>query len=156
MKILVATDGSRGGDAAVRQAGKLAGSMRKASVTVVMAGTARRQIVLGSAGVGFPMEGLPEMEAAERRQGEAVLAKAVRSLKRARVAADSRFLASGLAPVAETILREAARTHADLLVVGNEGWGAIREIALGSVALKLLNLSRCPLMVVRPSRRRSR
>jgi nucleotide-binding universal stress UspA family protein len=156
MKILVATDGSRGGEAAVRQAGKLAGAMRSARVTVVMAGAARRQIVLGSAGVGFPMEGLPEMEAAERRWGEGILAKSVRSLKKARVAAASRFLSAGLAPVAEAILREANRIGADLLIVGNEGWGAIREMAFGSVTLRLLNLARCPLLVVRPPLRGSR
>lgn len=137
----------------MRQAGILARAMRSVRVTVVLVGTVRRQLVLGSGGVPFPLTALPEFEAVERRQAKAVLSAAVRSLRKMRVQADSRF-AGGSESVAEAILSEASRIDADLVVVGNEGRGAVRELALGSVALRLLNLSRRPILVVHPPRRR--
>lgn len=154
MKILVATDGSRGGSAAVRQAGRLAAAMRpRASVTVIMVGTVTRQLVLGSSGEPYAFTALPGLERLERGHAALVLAAAVRRLRKAGVPAVSRFVSPrDLARVDEAILREADRVGAGLVVIGNEGHGAIRELALGSVALSLLNRSRRPILVVRPPR----
>jgi nucleotide-binding universal stress UspA family protein len=155
MKILVATDGSRGGNAAVRAACEFARSMRSAQLTVMTVGTLMRQLILGTGGVPFPLTGLPELQGLERRQASVILEAARRLLKKARVKGATRLVVPrDLSPVAETILREADRMKADVIVVGNEGRGAVRELTLGSVALRLLNLSRRPVLIIRPPRRR--
>ncbi len=58
------------------------------------------------------------------------------------------------APVPETISREADRLKADLVVVGSEGRDSLTEWVLGGVALRLVYVSRRPVAVVRPPRRR--
>ena len=155
MRLLAATDGSRGGNAAVRAACEFARALRSARVEVVTVGTLMRQIILGTGGAPFPLTGLPELQGLERRQAASILGAAARALKKARVKGSTRLLVPrDLSPVAETILREGERMRADVIVVGNEGRGAVRELALGSVALRLLNLSKRPVLIVRPPRRR--
>jgi nucleotide-binding universal stress UspA family protein len=48
---------------------------------------------------------------------------------------------------AATVLLDAAR-HADLLVVGNTGRGALAGAVTGSVALRCAHLARCPIVLV--------
>jgi nucleotide-binding universal stress UspA family protein len=57
--------------------------------------------------------------------------------------------------VAQTILRKAREEHADLIVAGNEGQGAIRQWVLGSVAQQLIATADRPVTLVpaRPVRR---
>jgi len=50
--------------------------------------------------------------------------------------------------VHEEILAQAARTHADLLVVGSHGRSGFQRLLLGSITEKLLRTAPCPLMVV--------
>ena len=51
-----------------------------------------------------------------------------------------------------TIVGEAARLGADLLVVGSHGQGAMADIILGSVSLYVVHHSHTPICVVRPPR----
>jgi nucleotide-binding universal stress UspA family protein len=51
----------------------------------------------------------------------------------------------------ETILAEAARLHADLIVVGSHGHGALHRALLGSVSEGVLHRATCPLLIL-PSR----
>jgi universal stress protein A len=51
------------------------------------------------------------------------------------------------APAAE-ILQYAIDHHADLIVVGSHGHGAVRRFLLGSVADRVFKSSACPVMVV--------
>jgi len=48
----------------------------------------------------------------------------------------------------ETILREAARLGADLIVLGSHGHGALRRALLGSVSEGVLHGARCPVVIV--------
>ncbi|HSE64217.1 MAG TPA: universal stress protein, partial [Thermoanaerobaculia bacterium] len=50
--------------------------------------------------------------------------------------------------VAQTILRKAREEHADLIVAGNEGRGAIRQWVLGSVAQQLIATADRPVTLV--------
>jgi nucleotide-binding universal stress UspA family protein len=157
MKILVATDGSRGGSAAVSFAGRLASPGGGTRIRVVQVAVVRRQLVFGVSGAPFPFTALPEIERKEREHATRTLSRAAARLKRPGVRVESAFLVPrDLAPVAETLVREAERMRADLIVVGSEGRGAIRELVLGSVALRLLHRSRRPVTVVRPARARRR
>lgn len=50
---------------------------------------------------------------------------------------------------ADEIVRYAAESEADLLVMGSRGLGALREFALGSVSHKVLTHAKCPVLVVK-------
>jgi nucleotide-binding universal stress UspA family protein len=51
------------------------------------------------------------------------------------------------APAVE-IVQYAAQHHADLIVLGSHGHGAVRRLLLGSVAEKVLRSAVCPVLVV--------
>jgi len=48
----------------------------------------------------------------------------------------------------DTILREAARLGADLILLGSHGHGALRRALLGSVSEGVLHGARCPVVIV--------
>ncbi len=81
-KILVATDGSRGGHAAVRFAARLAAGMRSARVHAILIGTTLRDSIFGTSGVPFPNTALPEMVKEEKRRAEMILAAAAREFRK--------------------------------------------------------------------------
>ncbi len=49
------------------------------------------------------------------------------------------------------IVRYAAETNIDLIVVGTHGRGAIAHMLLGSVAEKVVRKAKCPVLTVRPA-----
>jgi nucleotide-binding universal stress UspA family protein len=54
-------------------------------------------------------------------------------------------------PTAETILHEAERLHADVIVLGSHGHGALHRALLGSVSEGILHRTTCPVLIL-PSR----
>ena len=50
---------------------------------------------------------------------------------------------------AEEIMKVASKQHADLIVMGNKGLGAIDRILLGSVSTRVVQYANCPVLVVR-------
>lgn len=54
-------------------------------------------------------------------------------------------------PTVDKILEEAARVHADLIVMGSHGHGALYNLIVGSVTGGVLKKAPCPVLVV-PSR----
>ena len=128
MRVVAATDGSRGGDAAVRFAVRLASQLEDTELVVLT--------------VGVP-GGLT-----------AVPARA-RSGRPPHVAPRHRFV-SAKSPhqIPEAISREADRLKADLVVIGSEGRDTLSEWVVGGVALRLIYVARRPILVVRPPRRR--
>lgn len=140
MKILVATDGSRGGTAALRFASRLAGHGSTGELVVLT-------VTRGSSNGGAPE--------ASRKHAERILEDAARRLPEGARRARYRAVAPRAgAPIPETISREADRMKADLVVVGSEGRDTLSEWVLGGVALRLVYVSRRPVTVVRPPRRR--
>lgn len=130
MRILVATDGSRGSDAALRLAARLASRDERPALTVLT--------------VGGPADGEPE-----------ALERASRQLRERGISAKLRHVrATSHATVPETIAREAERLRAELVIVGSEGRDTLQEWVVGGVALRLIYLSRSPVLVVRAARRR--
>jgi len=55
-------------------------------------------------------------------------------------------------PTAETILNEAAKLKADMIIAGSHGGGAMRRLLVGSVSEELLRHAECPIMVI-PTRK---
>jgi nucleotide-binding universal stress UspA family protein len=139
-RVLVATDGSRGSNAAIRFAVDLAGCSGIALTVISVASDNR-----GPAG----------REALKR--GESSLASAARQLKRSGVPADLHIV--GARPhesIPEAIRRESDRLKVDLVVIGSEGRDTLREWVVGGVALRLIYLATRPVTVVRPPRLRRR
>lgn len=145
MKILVATDGSRGGVAALNFAARLAARDNGSELIVLTVdptnGAKRLESTLA--------DGSPAKSSADvHRQARKVLDNAAR---------DARFQvvsARGRDEVPEVISREADRQKVDLVVVGSEGRDTLNEWVLGGVALRLIYVARRPVTVVRPPRRR--
>ncbi len=136
MRILVATDGSRAGNAAVRFAAKLATRNPRNRLIVITVDAASNK---GSA----------------RLQPESgwVLAGAARQLRGhparfQRVPADAD-------QIPEAISREADRIKADLVVIGSEGRDSLNEWVVGGTALRLIYVARRPVTVVRAPRKRA-
>lgn len=156
MKFLVATDGSRGGRAAVRFAGRAAKVCPSSEIVVVTVGALRRELLFAHPDVPAGLTLWPELEKQERTLAARVLRQAARDLRRVRAKIAYRFVESRrLGPVADAIAREADRERADLVVVGTEGHGAVRTFALGSVSARLLHISKRPVTVVRVNRRKA-
>src|SRR5262245_23974628 len=154
MRILVATDGSRGGAAALKFAARMVSRDPESELVILTigkmedgAGDARGESV---ADLGSAFE-----KALEKRAAQKILDDAARELQRSGIEARYRFVtADRRTAVPEAISREADRLNADLVVVGSEGRDTLNEWVVGGVALRLTYVARRPVTVVRPPRRR--
>lgn len=88
-------------------------------------------------------------EEQHRRQLAAVLRDAARALRpRLRTVTSE----TPLGAPAATLIREAARTDSDLIVVGSRGMGAMQRIMLGSVSESVLRHAASPVLIARRPR----
>src|SRR5262245_58863412 len=141
MKILAATDGSRGGSAAVRFADRIAGDRGDGELIVLT--------VARPSGTAEPAD-------VTRRRAEKILQAATRHAPRSQGRAHYAVVpVRPGSPIPDAISREAERLKADLVVVGSEGRDTLNEWVLGGTALRLVFVSRRPVTVVRPPRRRN-
>jgi nucleotide-binding universal stress UspA family protein len=86
-----------------------------------------------------------------RTERETLLVKAVRSARDAGVTAE--FLLWEGDP-GDSIAAAAEAEHADLVVVGTRGRSGAERMLLGSVSDHVVRHAECPVLVVRPSKRR--
>lgn len=153
MKILVATDGSRGGVAAVRFAARLASRDHGSELVILTIEKSKAAEPPTEAGRRGKVSSLPG--GSQERSAQQILDGAARDLARRGVHARFCYVsADGRTPVPEAISREADRIKADLVVVGSEGRDTLNEWVVGGVALRLIYVARRPVTVVRPPRRR--
>ena len=148
MRILVATDGSRAGSAALRFASSLVCGHGAGELVVVTVCPGRPSATAGRNGAGAH----PEVARARR-----VLADASRVLQGRVPSVRFELISSRSADeVPEAISRYADRKRADLVVVGSEGRDSLTEWVVGGTALRLIYVARRPVTVVRAPRVRSR
>lgn len=153
MKIVVATDGSRGGVAALKFAARLAARDPSTELTIL---TVESRETIG------PLDGVStaatpdpaRLKREARWKAQRVLDDAARELRRYPVRARFELVPSRRNPISETISREADRLKADLVVIGSEGRDTLSEWIVGGVALRLIYVAHRPVAVVRPPRRR--
>ncbi|MFY9549580.1 MAG: universal stress protein [Thermoanaerobaculia bacterium] len=143
MKILVATDGSRAGAAAVRFASSLLDGGPKGELVVLTVDACP-----GTAPAAKDRRG-------ECRNAKKALQKAAGQMRRRGVLARYELVRTRDADeVPEVISRQADRLRADLIVVGSEGRESLTEWVVGGTALRLIYVARRPVTVVRAPRRR--
>jgi nucleotide-binding universal stress UspA family protein len=157
VRILAATDGSKPSREAVAFAARLAAAIPRARLVVLTVSTLAADIALTGAAFVRALGVLPDLDRAERNAAETILraaAKQTRGLgKRARFVYRKPGKPTG---AAQAIVREAALQASDLIVLGNAGRSAINDLVLGSVAQRVLDLSRRPVVLVRASSRGKR
>src|SRR5262245_61455526 len=95
---------------------------------------------------GKPAASWRELEARARRVAERRLAGLVAEAGRAGIGARGRLVPG--AP-AETIVRQARRERADVIVIGTQGRSGLGRLFMGSVAARVLQLAPCPVVTVR-------
>lgn len=100
-----------------------------------------------------PVDGRAQLRAAEAQAAEAVRASVEKALKRrwpeARV---SRYAGDATA----TIVTQARRTRANLIVMGWRGHGSMRRLLVGSVSRGVVRQAACSVLVVRRASRELR
>jgi nucleotide-binding universal stress UspA family protein len=79
---------------------------------------------------------------------KAKIEKQVKALVDAGIDADLEFHSAMAGGPAHVISEVAARSNADLIITGTRGHTAAAGILLGSVAHRLLHISRCPLLII--------
>jgi nucleotide-binding universal stress UspA family protein len=149
LRLLAATDGSRGSSAAIRCAASLARNARRSRLEIVTIGTLRHDLALGPSPAVLKFLRIEELRAAERAAADRILGRGAREARRMGVEAAAEFLEPRTSlPVADVLAREAGRRGAHLVAVGTTGRGRIERWALGSVTRRLITGSRRPVLVV--------
>jgi nucleotide-binding universal stress UspA family protein len=82
----------------------------------------------------------------QREVSEGLLAAAERELKDSGVPYTKEVL---IGPIGPTIARHAERLGCDAIVMGRHGKSTIGDLLMGSVATKVLHLTRLPVLLVR-------
>jgi nucleotide-binding universal stress UspA family protein len=142
-KLLVPTDGSGAALRALQQAIALAKASPDASIHLVHAH--EEPLIYGEIAVYVPRA---KMEELQRANSEGVLAGAetAAALKDSGVRYTKEAL---IGPIGETIARHAERLGCDAIVMGRHGKSTIGDLFMGSVAMKVLHLTRLPVLLVR-------
>lgn len=140
MKILLAVDGSEIGLAAVRHLVELSKSLAETpTVTLLYVDPPLlRSVALELGGDG--------VERYHAENGTYALKKARTALKRAQIPFIEKVL---VGEPAESIVKQAKAAKADLIVMGTHGRGALKQLLVGSVALKVIATSPVPVVVAR-------
>jgi nucleotide-binding universal stress UspA family protein len=148
MKILLAIDDSEYSQAAI-------------SEVIKRQWPARSTVRVLSAVESFPpmavepwyggSEGLEKIDTELKKRASNLTKRTVKLLKKKGLRAQS-VLRSGSA--ASEIVDEAEQWPADLIVLGSHGYGALKRLLLGSVALSVVSQAPCSVEVVRSKKRK--
>jgi nucleotide-binding universal stress UspA family protein len=138
--IMVATDGSEGGDRAVDVGAELAktcgGDLSIVTVGGNVSGDEMQQLARAEGNIGDALEALSEQ----------ILAAAKTRAQRLGVAQVQ--LRTGWGDPAQSIIDIAASDNTDAIVLGRRGRGRLAGLLLGSVSQKVVSLAPCTVIVV--------
>ncbi|MCO7174553.1 universal stress protein [Sporolactobacillus kofuensis] len=143
-KILVPVDGSEPASRAVQEAVSIASGKAEAEITL---------LYVSPSPIYFPYYSMvgPSLDAnvkeIEEQEGNKMLDDIIKkNVQDTKVKFRKKHL-YGIA--AQEICDYATDTKKDLIVMGNRGMGAFGQVILGSVSNKVLNLAKCPVMIVK-------
>jgi nucleotide-binding universal stress UspA family protein len=134
-KVVLAVDGSEESRKAADLAEAIAGQFRSDVLVVHV-----RELVYSGASVSSP-EWTPEVQAFLTEVASRVKAQGLR--------ASSEVLEATKGRAGKAIADAAARTEADLIVMGSKGRSRLAGIVLGSVAGSVVQNASCPVLVAR-------
>ena len=141
-RILVAVDGSKTSNLALKEAIKLAKEQR----------ATLRLIHVVDQTTAYTTE-LPywfdDHEKAMREAGRKELAKCAASTKAARVKTDTKLVVTRMQSIGDTINKEAKRWSANLIVIGTHGLRGFDHLLLGSVAERVIRRAVKPVLIIR-------
>jgi nucleotide-binding universal stress UspA family protein len=138
-KILLATDGSRDAELALRTA-------------VDLANTTNSELHMVTVAPGYPAYDvrIPDVVEQLRQQAQEILEEQARKVEQAGGEVAQKHLRVAERYRAEQIVRVAEDIEAGLIVMGSRGLGGIRRALMGSVSESVIRHAHCPVMVVRP------
>ena len=139
-RILVATDGSDGGDRAVDAAVELAGATGAALTIVTIGGNVTGADLRKLADRGG------DLSKSLQAQADKVLKQA--AVRATRLGHRPAALRCEWGDPAEAILDMARREKADAIVLGRRGGGPLTRLLMGSVSQKVASLAPCTVVVV--------
>jgi nucleotide-binding universal stress UspA family protein len=140
MKILIAADGSPFTRAAARYVARQARSLKSEPEVNVLHVHPPLPYPIASRVVGKKA-----FDSYHRDESLKALKVAEKELDKAGIEYRSSWC---VGDAAERIARYAADHHMDLIVTGSHGHGALARLALGSVATKLVAISKVPVLIV--------
>ncbi len=140
-RLFVADDGSDTGAAALNEAIGLAKSEGSELHIVFVAYYPKT--------FGHPIVNLAAVEEALEDEGRTVIERAAAKAQAAGVTASTALVAAAREPIAATLLAEATKWQADLIVMGTHGRRGFGRAVLGSVAETLLRTTTLPVLLVR-------
>jgi nucleotide-binding universal stress UspA family protein len=138
-QILIAVDGSEPSHTALAEAVKLARALG-ARVHLLHVVEPLRH---------FVSEGVVDLTAAIRREGQKILEEATERARAAGVEVQSALVEAGDRRVPEAIVEHAAATGADLIAMGTHGRRGIEHLLIGSVAEGVVRRAQLPVFLVR-------
>ena len=142
-RILVPVDGSPTSARGLREAIALA---RDQGAKLRLVHVVDEATILGGATAGVDLQPLIESLV---KGGKSVVERSRRAAAKLGVDAESVIYESVAGPAADSILREAKKWRADLIVMGTHGRRGIRRLVLGSDAEQVLRLTKVPVLLVR-------
>ena len=90
-------------------------------------------------------EDFEKLFAKRKSAGQVVIDDALQKLDKSKLKVHPELLEG---PEAESILKAAKTSQADLIVMGTRGFGAVKGLLIGSVSRKVIHYATCPVMVV--------
>jgi nucleotide-binding universal stress UspA family protein len=101
--------------------------------------------VLSHASDLFGYDDFEKLYAKRKHAGQSILDDALTALGDANLEIHKELLEG---PEPDSILSCAQKSHADLIIMGTRGMGALKGLLVGSVSRKVIHLATCPVMVV--------
>ena len=143
-KILAAVDGSGASNKGLREAVRLAKEER-AQLSLVHVVNEYPAYAMPDAGAYAAVD----LVSVLRKSGKEILAKAKADVEKQGLRPKAILRETFAGPAADTIVREAKKQHADLIVLGTHGRRGVRRLVLGSDAEQVVRTARVPVLLVR-------
>ena len=140
-KLLVPIDNSENALRALRYAIKLAKENKATELHIVYAH--EPPIVYGEIAVYLTEEKAKQMQ---RQHSDDILKPAIELARKAKVKFTTKVL---IGNIAEQIVGHAERLRCDGIVMGTRGMGAIGSLVMGSIATKVIHLTKLPVTLVK-------
>ena len=142
-RILIAVDGSKTSNLALKEAIQLAKEQR---ATLRLIHVVDETPIHMMAEVPYSID---EYQKAIREAGRKELAKCADRAKAARVKFDTKLVVTLAQSIGDVINKEAKRWSANLIVIGTQGRRGFNRLVLGSVAEHVIRLATKPVLIIR-------